>query len=87
MMDRHNDYIEPMYVPFDYVVNSFSRENNFFCFFAMVVTSVSLTWSDCNAVILSVPQKTEASSIGNWTSTAMPVPAKSCSMMRLQDIG
>ena len=32
MMDRHNDYIEPMYVPFDYVVNSFSRENNFFCF-------------------------------------------------------
>ena len=32
MMDRHNDYIEPMYVPFDYVVNSFSRENNFFRF-------------------------------------------------------
>lgn len=32
MMDRYNDYIEPMYVPFDYVVNSFSRENNFFRF-------------------------------------------------------
>lgn len=31
-MERHNDYIEPMYVPFDYVVNSFSRENNFFRF-------------------------------------------------------
>ena len=35
--------------------------------FVPVVTSVSLTWSDCNAVILSVPQKTEASSIGIQT--------------------
>lgn len=32
MMAQHNDSIEPMFVPFDYVVNSFSRENNFFRF-------------------------------------------------------
>lgn len=32
MMAQHNDSIEPMFVPFDYVVNSFSQENNFFRF-------------------------------------------------------
>lgn len=31
-MIHHSNYIEPSYVPFDYVVNSFSRENNFFHF-------------------------------------------------------
>lgn len=31
-MQNHSNYIEPSYVPFDYVVNSFSRENNFFRF-------------------------------------------------------
>src|SRR5574344_15760 len=31
-MTYHSENIEPMYVPFDYVVNSFSSENNFFRF-------------------------------------------------------
>lgn len=31
-MTYRSNYIEPSYVPFDYVVNSFSRENNFFRF-------------------------------------------------------
>lgn len=31
-MRNHSEYMEPMSIPFDYVVNSFSRENNFFRF-------------------------------------------------------
>lgn len=31
-MTYRSNYIDPSYVPFDYVVNSFSRENNFFRF-------------------------------------------------------